>query len=128
METKISKNWTNPASIPLELEKQNFRSDLPKLQVGEKVRVVIQRPRKANKEGKGSNFTFLTGEIIALKNPQRISHTFTLLGESDKVAIVAKFSYHSPLIIGIEKLGKKIERRRAKTYYLARRLAYKKSN
>jgi ribosomal protein L19 len=126
METKINKSWTVPASIPFELEKQNFRTDLPKLQVGEQVRVVVKRIRKANKEGRGSNFTFLTGEIIALKNPQRISYTFTVLGESNKVAFTAKFCYHSPLIIGIEKMGKIFKRRKAKTYYLVRRLDHKK--
>ncbi|MCE8162691.1 MAG: 50S ribosomal protein L19 [Candidatus Moeniiplasma glomeromycotorum] len=129
METKISKNWTVPASIPLELEKQNFRTDLPKLQVGEEVKVTLQRSREIKKEGRGSNSTFVIGEVIALKNPQRISYTFTLLGESDKVAFTAKFLYHSPLILKIEKLTSvKRKIRKAKNYDLVRRLAHKKSN
>src|SRR3954469_6794316 len=119
METNVSKNGTIPASLPQELERQNFRNDLPPLKVGEEVKVTLQRFRELKKEGRGSNSTFIIGEIIALKNPQRISYTFTLMGKG--AAFTVKFLYHSPLILKIEKLADaKRKIRRAKTYYLTR--------
>ena len=122
METNVSKNGTIPASLPRELEQQNFRTDLPPLQVGEEIKVTLQRFRELKKEGRGSNSTFVIGEIIALKNPRRISYAFTLLGRgNDKVSFTAKFLYHSPLILKIEKLASaKRKIRRAKLYYLTR--------
>lgn len=120
METNVSKNEVIPNLR--ELEQQNFRTDLPSLKVGEEVKVTLQRLRELKKEGRGSNSTFIIGEIIALKNPRRISYTFTLLGKgSNRVAFTAKFLYHSPLILKIEKLNSaKRKIRRAKTYYLTR--------
>lgn len=122
METKVSSKKAIPVSLPWEVEKQNFRTDLPQLEVGEEVKVTLQRFREVKKEGKGSNSTFVIGEIIALKNPQRISYAFTLLGKgSDKVAFTVKFLYHSPLILKIEKLASaKRKIRRAKLYFLTR--------
>src|SRR3954469_24160522 len=122
METNVSKNGTIPASLPQELERQNFRNDLPPLKVGEEVKVTLQRTREVKKEGRGSDSTFIIGEIIALKNPQRISYAFTLLGRgNDKVSFTAKFLYHSPLILNIEKIASaKRKIRRAKLYYLTR--------
>ncbi|KLL02073.1 MAG: 50S ribosomal protein L19 [Mycoplasmataceae bacterium RC_NB112A] len=129
METTIDKNNRIPASIPLELERKNFRTDFPPLQVGDEVKVTLQRTREIKKEGRGSNSSFIIGEVVALKNPRRISYTFTLLGESNRVAFTAKFLYHSPLILKIEKLASsKRKIRRAKNYYLVRQLARKKSN
>ena len=129
MENKVSKNWTVPASLPLAIERQSFRTDLPSLQIGDEVKVTLQRSQEVKKEGKGSNSTFIAGEIIALKNPQRISYAFTLLGESNRVAFTAKFLYHSPLILKIEKLTSvKRRMRKAKNYHLVRQLVHKKGN
>ncbi|CAJ0762890.1 4214_t:CDS:2, partial [Entrophospora sp. SA101] len=48
---------------------------------------------------------------------------------SDKVAIRSIFTYHSPLIASIKKIGKINQKvRRAKLYYLERELAKKKDN
>ena len=122
METKVNKKETFSVNLPWELEKQNFRTDLPPLQLGDEVKVTLQRSREIKEGGRGSNSTFIIGEIIALKNPQRVSYTFTLLGKRiNKVAFTVKFLYHSPLILKIEKLATaKRKIRRAKLYYLTR--------
>ena len=118
-----------------DITKQYFRADLPPLQVGDKIEVTTKNfsQNEKNKDGKPKyRLTHFKGTVIAQKNPHQISYTFSVLKEgkgSDKVAIRSVFSYHSPLIISIKKLGKINKKvRRAKLYYLERELAKKKEN
>jgi ribosomal protein L19 len=110
-----------------EITKQYFRTDLPLLQVGDKVEVITKNidPREKDKY----RLTHFKGTVIAQKNPKQISYTFSVLKESSKVVISSVFSYHSPLMVSIKKLGR-INRkiRRAKLYYWERELARKKDN
>src|SRR4051812_18557277 len=120
-----------------EISKQYFRTDLPSLQVGDKVEIITKHfnkneKAKKNEEKSKPRLTHFKGTIIAQKNSGQISYTFSVLKEnkgSDKVAIRSIFSYHSPLLVSIKKLGKINQKvRRAKLYYLERELAKKKDN
>ena len=119
-----------------DITKQYFRTDLPSLQVGDKIEVTTKHfnPNEKNKDdGKPKcRLTHFKGTVIAQKNPHQISYTFSVLKDSkgsDKVAIRSIFTYHSPLIASIKKLGKINQKvRRAKLYYLERVMAKKKGN
>jgi|SRR6185436_11991101 len=120
----------------LDMNKKYFRTDLPSLQVGDKVEVVtknLNRNEKAtNGEKSKYRLTHFKGTVITQKNKGQISYTFSVLKDSkggDKAAIRSIFSYHSSLIVSIKKLGKINEKvRRAKLYYLEKELAKKKDN
>src|SRR5438034_2963369 len=88
-----------------EISKQHFRT-------GDKVEVTIKNFNKIEKDKEGKikhRLTHFRGTVIAQKNPQQISYTFSVLKDSkgrDKVAIVSTFSYHSPLIVSIKVIGR----------------------
>src|SRR4051812_7848189 len=111
-----------------EMNKEYFRTDLPPLEVGDKVKVSTKIFNKNEKDK--FRLTHFEGEIIAKKNPNQISYAFHVLKESAKVGIENVFSYHSPLIVSIKKFGGKPKQkvRRAKLYYLERKLAKKKDS
>jgi ribosomal protein L19 len=111
-----------------DITKQYFRTDLPPLEIGEKVEVTIKNFDKNEKDE--FRLTHFEGEVIAQKNKGQISYTFSVLSEkSKKVVIRSIFSYHSSLIVSIKKLGKIKEKvRRAKLYYREREQARKKAN
>lgn len=112
-----------------DITQQYFRTDLPSLEIGDRVEITTKNFNQNEKDK--FRLTHFKGEIIAKKNPKRISYTFSVLKESksDKVAIRSIFSYHSPLIVEIKKLGKINQKvRRAKLYYRERELAKKKDN
>src|SRR6266511_4534013 len=96
-----------------EISQQYFRTDLPPLQIGDKVEITTKNFNK-NEKKKGNKkpkyrLTHFKGTVITQKNPKQISYTFSVLREnkgSDKVAIRSIFSYHSPLLVSIKKLGK----------------------
>src|SRR3954454_21506671 len=119
-----------------DITKQYFRTDLPPLQVGDKVEITTKNFNKNEKakddEKPKHRFTHFKGTVITQKNTGQISYTFSVLKESkgsEKVAIRSIFSYHSPLIMSIKKLGRINQKiRRAKLYYLDRELAKKKDN
>jgi len=113
-----------------ELSKQYFRTDLPPLQVGDKVEITTKNFNQNSKNEKDKfRLTHFKGAVIAQKNQGQISYTFAVLKESNKVVIRSIFSYHSPLIVGIKKFGKVNQKvRRAKLYYWERELAKKKDN
>src|SRR3954465_8597941 len=119
-----------------DITKQYFRTDLPPLQVGDKVEITTKnfnQNEKNKDDGKLKNrLTRFKGTVIAQKNPHQISYTFSVLKDSkggDKVAVRSVFSYHSPLIISIKKLGRISEKVcQAKLYHLERELAKKKDN
>jgi len=119
-----------------DITKQYFRNDLPPLQVGDEVEVTTKNfnPNEKNKDDGKQKYrlTRFKGTVIAQKNPRQISYTFSVLKDSkggDKVAVRSIFSYHSPLIISIKKLGRIDEKIcQAKLYHLERELAKKKDN
>src|SRR2546423_14917921 len=119
-----------------DITKQYFRTDLPPLQVGDKVEITTKNFNKnekaKNDEKPKHRLTHFKGIVITQKNPGQISYTFSVLKDSkgsDKVAVRSIFSYHSPLIVSIKKVGKINQKvRRAKLYYLERELAKKKDN
>jgi ribosomal protein L19 len=87
-----------------EINKQHFRSDLPKIKVGDRIEVVSKSFRP-NQDDKHRLIRFV-GKVIDQKNCKKISYTFSVLKKSDKVSIKSSFSYHSPLIVNIKKLGR----------------------
>src|SRR6185437_12286975 len=118
-----------------DITKQYFRADLPPLQVGDKIEVTAKHfnQNEKSKDGKLKyRLTHFKGIVIAQKNPQQISYTFSVLKEgkgSDKVAIRSVFSFHSPLLKKIKKLGKiKKKVRRENLNNLKRKLTKKKEN
>jgi ribosomal protein L19 len=119
-----------------DIVKQYLRTDLPPLAIGDRVEITTKNFSQ-NEKNKGEEklkyrLTHFKGTVIAQKNPCQVSYTFSVLKDSkggDKVAIRSVFSYHSPLIISIKKLGKINQKvRRAKLYYLERELAKKKKS
>jgi len=109
-----------------QITKSYLRDDLPPLQVGEKVEVITKIQNKENKEKfKLSSFK---GIIIAQRRKKQISYNFTILHESSKLVIKQTFFYHSRLIAEIKKMGKINQKvRRAKLYFLERKLASRKA-
>lgn len=113
--------------------KKYFRTDLPPLQVGEKVEVTTKnfnQNEKNEDDGKSKRRLIrFKGTVIAQKNRGQISYTFSVLKESGRVAIRSIFFYHSPLIVSIEKFGKINQKfRQVKLNHLERELAKKKDN
>ena len=109
------------------ITKQYFRTDLPPLKVGDKVEITTKNFNQKEKEK--SRLIHFKGTVIAQKNSGQISYTFSVLKESSKVMIRGVFSYHSPLIVSIKKIGViNLKVRRAKLYYLERELSKKKDN
>jgi len=95
------------------ISKQYFRTDLPSLQVGDKVEVATKNFRQNEKAKNDSvskpRLTHFKGTVIAQKNQNQISYTFSVLKDSkgrDKLAIRSTFSYHSPFIVSVKKLVK----------------------
>src|SRR5438876_8803619 len=106
-------------NILSEITKQYLRTDLPPLQVGDKVEIITKNFNP--KDPVKYRLTNFKGIVIGQKNSGQISYNFSVLKESSKVAIRGIFSYHSPLIVSIKKLGRINQKvRRAKLYYLER--------
>src|ERR1044072_8663108 len=106
-----------------DITKQYFRTDLPSLQVGDKVKITtknLNRNKKTKKDEKEKH-THFEGTVISQKNKGQISYTFSVLKKnkgSEKMAIRIIFSYHSPSIVNIKKIGKINQKvNHAKLYY-----------
>ena len=102
------------SDIIRELEKEQLRSDLPKLEIGDTVRVydkVVEgnRERLQNFEG-----------IVIKMQGGGIRKTFTVRRISYGVGVERTFPYHSPRIGRIEVVRHGVVRR-AKLYYLRER-------
>ena len=102
------------ADIIRELEKEQLRTDLPKLEVGDTVRVYVKviegtRERLQNFEG-----------IVKIQGGG-IRKTFTVRRMSYGVGVERTFPYNSPRIGRIE-VVRHGEVRRAKLYYLRNRV------
>lgn len=102
------------SDIIRELEKEQLRSDLPKLEIGDTVRVYVKvvegnRERLQNFEG-----------IVIKTQGGGIRKTFTVRRISYGVGVERTFPYHSPRIGRIEVVRHGVVRR-AKLYYLRER-------
>ena len=103
------------ANIIQELEKEQLRTDLPKLQIGDTVRVFVKvvegtRERLQNFEG-----------IIIKMQGGGIRKTFTVRRMSYGIGVERTFPYHSPRIGRIEVVRHGVVRR-AKLYYIRDRV------
>ncbi|MBR3382133.1 MAG: 50S ribosomal protein L19 [Clostridia bacterium] len=103
------------ANIIQELEKEQLRSDLPKLEIGDTVRVYVKvvegtRERLQNFEG-----------IVIKMQGGGIRKTFTVRRMSYGIGVERTFPYHSPSIGRIEVVRHGVVRR-AKLYYIRDRV------
>ena len=102
------------SDIIRELEKEQLRSDLPKLEIGDTVRVYVKVV-----EGNRERLQNFEGIVIKMKGGG-IRKTFTVRRISYGVGVERTFPYHSPRIGRIEVVRHGVVRR-AKLYYLRER-------
>ena len=98
-----------------ELEKEQLRTDLPKLEVGDTVRVFVKVV-----EGNRERLQNFEGIVIKMQGGG-IRETFTVRRVSYGVGVERTFPYHSPRIGRIE-VVRHGQVRRAKLYYLRNRV------
>ena len=103
------------ADIIRELEKEQLRTDLPKLEVGDTVRVYVKVI-----EGTRERLQNFEGIVIKIQGGG-IRKTFTVRRMSSGVGVERTFPYNSPRIGRIE-VVRHGEVRRAKLYYLRNRV------
>lgn len=102
------------SDIIKELEKEQLRSDLPKLEIGDTVRVYVKVV-----EGNRERLQNFEGVVIKMQGGG-IRKTFTVRRISYGVGVERTFPYHSPRIGRIEVVRHGVVRR-AKLYYLRER-------
>ena len=102
------------SDIIRELEKEQLRSDLPKLEIGDTVRVYVKVV-----EGNRERLQSFEG-IVIKRQGGGIRKTFTVRRISYGVGVERTFPYHSPRIGRIEVVRHGVVRR-AKLYYLRER-------
>ena len=102
------------SDIIRELEKEQLRSDLPKLEIGDTVRVYVKVV-----EGNRERLQNFEGVVIKMRGGG-IRKTFTVRRISYGVGVERTFPYHSPRIGRIEVVRHGVVRR-AKLYYLRER-------
>ena len=102
------------SDIIRELEKEQLRSDLPKLEIGDTVRVYVKVV-----EGNRERLQNFEGIVIKMQGGG-IRKTFTVRRISYGVGVEMTFPYHSPRIGRIEVVRHGVVRR-AKLYYLRER-------
>ena len=102
------------SDIIRELEKEQLRSDLPKLEIGDTVRVYVKVV-----EGNRERLQNFEGIVIKMQGGG-IRKTFTVRRISYGVGVERTFPYHSPRIGRIEVARHGVVRR-AKLYYLRER-------
>lgn len=97
------------------IEKENLRTDLPTIQIGDTVKVWVKI-----KEGNRERLQAFEGVVIAQRSGG-IRETFTVRRLSFGIGVERTFPFHSPKIdhIDIVRHGKV---RRAKLYYLRGRI------
>lgn len=103
------------ADIIRELEKEQLRTDLPKLEVGDLVRVFVKVV-----EGNNERLQAFEGTIIKIQGGG-IRRSFTVRRISYGVGVERTFPYHSPRIGRIEVI-RHGRVRRAKLFYLRDRV------
>ncbi len=94
-----------------QLEQEGLRTDLPKFNIGDTVKVFVKV-----KEGNKERLQAFEGTVIAKKNGS-IRETFTVRRVSYGVGVERTFPMHSPKIDHIE-IVRQGKVRRAKLYYL----------
>ena len=102
------------SDIIRELEKEQLRSDLPKLEIGDTVRVYVKVV-----EGNRERLQNFEGVVIKMQGGG-IRKTFTVRRISYGVGVERTFPYHSPRIGRIEVVRHGVVRR-AKLYCLRER-------
>lgn len=102
------------SDIIRELEKEQLRSDLPKFEIGDTVRVYVKVV-----EGNRERLQNFEGIVIKMQGGG-IRKTFTVRRISYGVGVERTFPYHSPRIGRIEVVRHGVVRR-AKLYYLRER-------
>lgn len=102
------------SDIIRELEKEQLRSDLPKLEIGDTVRVYVKVV-----EGNRERLQNFEGVVIKMQGGG-IRKTFSVRRISYGVGVERTFPYHSPRIGRIEVVRHGVVRR-AKLYYLRER-------
>ena len=102
------------SDIIRELVKEQLRSDLPKLEIGDTVRVYVKVV-----EGNRERLQNFEGIVIKMQGGG-IRKTFTVRRISYGVGVERTFPYHSPRIGRIEVVRHGVVRR-AKLYYLRER-------
>ncbi len=100
------------------LSQQYMKAELPEMNVGDTVRVVVRV-----KEGNRERTQAFDGTIIARKHGG-ISETITVRRISYNVGCEKVFPVHSPTIVSVETI-RKGKVRRAKLYYLRDRVGKK---
>jgi len=103
------------ANIIQELEKEQLRTDLPKLQIGDTVRVYVKVV-----EGTHERLQNFEGIVIKMQGGG-IRRTFTVRRMSYGIGVERTFPYHSPRIGRIEVVRHGVVRR-AKLYYIRDRV------
>ena len=103
------------ANIIKELEKEQLRTDLPVLEIGDTVRVFVKVI-----EGTRERLQNFEGLVIKMQGGG-IRKTFTVRRVSYGVGVERTFPYHSPRIGRIE-VVRHGQVRRAKLYYLRDRV------
>ena len=103
------------ANIIQALEKEQLRSDLPKLEIGDTVRVFVKVV-----EGNRERLQAFEGTVIARKG-SGISETFTVRRVSYGVGVERVFPVHSPNVKAVQ-VVRQGRVRRAKLYYLRDRV------
>ena len=103
------------SNIIKELEKEQLRTDLPKLEVGDTVRVFVKVV-----EGNRERLQNFEGIVIKMQGGG-IRETFTVRRVSYGVGVERTFPIHSPKIDRIE-ITRRGRVRRAKLYYLRDRV------
>ncbi|MGE5494077.1 MAG: 50S ribosomal protein L19 [Burkholderiales bacterium] len=96
------------------IEKEHMRTDLPKVSVGDTVRVLVKVV-----EGTRERIQTFEGYVIAIKNGG-IREMITVRRVSFGVGIERTFPIHSPKIAGIE-IVRRNKTRRSKLYFLRER-------
>ena len=94
---------------------EHLRNDLPRLQIGDSVKVHVKI-----KEGARERIQVFEGSVIAMKHGG-ISETFTVRRISYGVGVEKVFPLHSPHIAKID-IVRHGQVRRAKLYYLRGRV------
>lgn len=97
------------------IEKEQIRNDIPKIEVGDNVKVYLKVI-----EGKRTRIQVFEGTVIR-KSGGGLRETFTVRKVSYGVGVEKVFPLHSPIIDRIE-VSREGKVRRAKLYYLRERV------
>lgn len=103
------------SNIIAEIEKSQIRSDIPKFNIGDTVRVHFRIV-----EGEKERIQVFEGVVIARKNAESASGNFTVRRISYNEGVERVFPLHSPRVAKVE-VVREGKVRRAKLHYLRER-------